>query len=127
MMATYQSGESPVRLGRPESKRKTKRRRPSSKERSASRLIKLVLPWYIFLLRYRVFQKEVLNEFQGSSFILSSSQEIYLCSQKFEACPVILHMITFHNSNYCLRYIKSLFKIDHKKVDIYSNLWLFFC
>ena len=36
--------------------------------------------------------------------VLLSSQEIYLCSQKFEASPVVLHIITFHSSKYCLRY-----------------------
>ena len=53
MRATYQSGDSPVMLGRPESKRKTSRRIPSSRERRASRLMKLVPPCK------RIYQKVV--------------------------------------------------------------------
>ena len=65
------------------------------------------------------------NAFQESYSILLSSQEIYLCSQKTEASPVVLHIITFHSSKYCLRYIKSIFMIDHIEVYFYSNLWIF--
>ena len=32
--------------------------------------------------------------------LLSSSQQIYLCSQKIKVGPVVLHIFTFHSSNY---------------------------
>ena len=46
----------------------------------------------------------LIKRFQESSSTLLISQEIYLFSQKTEAIPVILHIITFCSSKYCLRY-----------------------
>ena len=59
----------------------------------------------ILFTTYRASPKKGNNAFQESYSILLSSQEIYSCSQKFEASPVVLHIITFHSSKYCLRYV----------------------
>ena len=79
----------------------------------------------ICIYDYRVSPKKGNNAFQESYSILLSSQELYLCSQKTEASPVVLHIITFHSSKYCLIYIKLIFMIVHIEVYFYSNSWIF--
>ena len=42
-----------------------------------------------------------------SSFILMSSQEIYLSPLKIEISPVVLHIISFHSFNIILRAVET--------------------
>ena len=51
-----------------------------------------------------------------SMHILSCSKKRYLCSEKDKVSQVVLHIITFRSSKYCLRYIYRKFTLDGWKL-----------
>ena len=69
------------------------------------------------------FKKKALIEIDNVSckfFHFMKFQGKCLCSQKIMPSPVVLHIITFWNSKYCLRYIQS--KFTHDACNIESSI-----